>query len=290
MRSAMRTVLKRWEMSTAVLPWVSSLKRSKTSYSARASRAALGNHGIGEALVGGLLNAGLVLALRNASHGQVLAGGQLEAHEILENHADFLAQLGGVVLAQVVAIEQDAALAGVVEAGQQLDERGFARAVFAHQRQLFARVQLEAEVAQGPLFGVFVLKAHVLKREALPDGARKRPHRLPQRGPHDARRNLEKLEEILQVQRPVGHLAKAAQNAFKQGAQLPERAGQKRELTDANTAMHRPHDNVQISPIVARRTDTREHGTPAGAAQRQGFVLAVKLVGERLEAVYQKIG
>jgi hypothetical protein len=67
--------------------------------------------------VSGLLDAGLVGALLNAAHGQVLAGGELKAHKILEDDADFLAQLGGVVLAQVVAVEQDAALAGVVEAG-----------------------------------------------------------------------------------------------------------------------------------------------------------------------------
>ena len=43
MRSAMRTLEKRCEMSTAVLPSLSSLKRWNTSNSERASRAAVGS-------------------------------------------------------------------------------------------------------------------------------------------------------------------------------------------------------------------------------------------------------
>jgi hypothetical protein len=43
MRSAMRTVEKRCEISSAILPSVSSAKRSKTSSSLRASRAAVGS-------------------------------------------------------------------------------------------------------------------------------------------------------------------------------------------------------------------------------------------------------
>jgi len=65
----------------------------------------LGDDGVGEALLGGGFDAGLVLALFDAADGEVLAGGELEAHKILEDDADFLAQLGGVVLAQVVAIK-----------------------------------------------------------------------------------------------------------------------------------------------------------------------------------------
>ena len=43
MRSAMRTLEKRCEISTAVLPSLSSLKRWKTSNSERASSAAVGS-------------------------------------------------------------------------------------------------------------------------------------------------------------------------------------------------------------------------------------------------------
>ncbi len=48
------------------------------------------------------------------------------------------AQLFEVVFAEVVAVEQDAALVRVVEPRQQLDQRGLAGAVLAHQRQHLA--------------------------------------------------------------------------------------------------------------------------------------------------------
>ena len=47
-----------------------------------------------------------------------------------------------VVLAQIVAVEQDAAFVGIVEARQQLDERRLAGAVLADERQHLAGVQL----------------------------------------------------------------------------------------------------------------------------------------------------
>ncbi len=72
------------------------------------------------------------------------------AHEVLEDHADVRAQRVQVVLAQVVAVEQDAALVGVVEARQQLDQRGLAGAVLADQRQHLARLQREASGGAPP--------------------------------------------------------------------------------------------------------------------------------------------
>src|SRR5690554_1698863 len=50
MRSAMRTLEKRWEMSTTVRPWPSSRKRWNTSNSERASSAAVGHADAGEAV------------------------------------------------------------------------------------------------------------------------------------------------------------------------------------------------------------------------------------------------
>ena len=72
-----------------------------------------------------------------------------------------------VVLAQVVAVEQDAALVGVVEARQQLDQRGLAGAVLADQRQHLAGVQREGQVAHRPALGARIAEADVLEREAL---------------------------------------------------------------------------------------------------------------------------
>ena len=58
-----------------------------------------------------------------------------------------------VVLAQVVAVEQDPPLVGVVEPRQELHERRLAGAVLAHEGQHLARVQGEAQVAHRPALG-----------------------------------------------------------------------------------------------------------------------------------------
>ena len=101
--------------------------------------------------------------------GDVVARRQVVAHEILEDHAHRAAQRVQVIVAQVAAIEQDAAFVGVVEPGQQLDERGLARAVLAHQRQRFARLQGEAQVPHRPALGARIAEADILEDEALPD-------------------------------------------------------------------------------------------------------------------------
>src|SRR5690349_6467126 len=106
-RSAMRTLEKRCETSTAVLPWESSLKRWNTSNSARASSAAV---------LRGERDALAVVARLDPPDRDVLSRRQMEALEVLEDHADVGAQLEQVVLAQVVAVERDAALVGVIEA------------------------------------------------------------------------------------------------------------------------------------------------------------------------------
>ena len=58
-----------------------------------------------------------VVARRDASERDIVAGGEVVAHEILEDHAHAAAQLFDVVFAEVVAVEQDAAFVRVLQAG-----------------------------------------------------------------------------------------------------------------------------------------------------------------------------
>ena len=188
-----------------------------------------------------------------------------------------------------MAVEQNAALGGVVEAGEQLNEGGFAGPVLAHQRQLFAGPQVEVEVAQGPLLGVAVLKAHILEHEAFPDGIGEGPHRLAFVAA-DAGLELEEVEEILEVERALGHRAEAAQNPFEQSPHAGKRAGQKRELADADAPVHGLQDDVDVGRVVARRAHRREERAPAGALHHEGLVLGVKIVGEGAKTVGEKAG
>ena len=155
MRSAMRTVEKRCEMRSAILPAVSSAKRWNTSYSDRASSAAVGSSSISSCAsrryarasatfchsppdrstppskrrpsswsypsgrremtsCARLLRAASSISSssRRALHaadGDVLPRGHLVAHEVLEDDADLAVQILDVVLAQVDAVEQNAA-------------------------------------------------------------------------------------------------------------------------------------------------------------------------------------
>ena len=63
------------------------------------------------------------------------------------------------------AVPQKAALPELVDTGQQLDEGGFAGAVFSHQTVNFSGIQLEIDVTQGVdavelLADVFRLQQH----------------------------------------------------------------------------------------------------------------------------------
>ena len=63
------------------------------------------DHAVGEAAPGGAGDAGGVLTLVDAPDGDVLRGGEIEAHEILEDHADSGAQVVEVVIGERPAIE-----------------------------------------------------------------------------------------------------------------------------------------------------------------------------------------
>ena len=121
-----------------------------------------------QAALGGGDDARAVVARLDAADGDVVRGGEVIAHEILEDDADIGANREQVVLAQIVPVEQDAAFVRIVEPRQQLDQRGLAGAVLAHQREDLAGVQLERQSAHRPALGAGVAESHVLEREALP--------------------------------------------------------------------------------------------------------------------------
>ena len=152
------------------------------------------------------LDALAVVARLDAADGDVVGRGEVIADEVLEDDADVGAQRDQVVLAQVVAVEQDAALVGVVEPREQLDERGLAGAVLADERQHLAGVQRERQVAHRPALGAGIAEADVLEGEAFADRRRERP-RIRRR--HDLRLDLEEREQVVEIERLSGDLREA---------------------------------------------------------------------------------
>ena len=96
------------------------------------------------------------------------------ANEVLKDHADIGAQVEQVVFAQVVSVEKDAPLVGVVQARQELHHRRLARAVLADQRQDLAGVERERQATYCPALGPRVAKADVFEAYALAQRHRER--------------------------------------------------------------------------------------------------------------------
>ena len=180
------------------------------------------------------------------------------------------AQLLEVVVAQVVAVEQDAAFVRVVQAREQLHQRGLAGAVLADQRQHLAGMQREATGGAPP-------------SARRPDSGSRRPRTRNPRGSArgngtgiarraDLRLDLEEREQVVEVERLSCDLREADQQSFEQVAQAPERAGEERQVADAEFAVQRAPGDVRIRGVIGERADGGQRAAPARAAQREPAV------------------
>ena len=127
----------------------------------------LAHDGVGEAFVSGEFDVALLMGLIDAADGDVLAGGHLEAHEVLKDDADLAVEIFEGVLAEIDAVEEDLALGGIVEPSDEFDDGGLALAVFADERDAFAGREGEVEVLQDGALGARIGEGDVAKLEAL---------------------------------------------------------------------------------------------------------------------------
>src|SRR5438105_330714 len=89
-----------------------------------------------------------VLEPLDAPEADVLAHGEHEAREVLEEHGDALVDPALVVRGDVVAVPQHSARVGAIKTGQDLSERGLAGSVIANERDDLARTDLKGYVVQ----------------------------------------------------------------------------------------------------------------------------------------------
>src|SRR5205085_9064371 len=80
------------------------------------------------------------------AEGDVLAGWERIANEVLEDHGDASAQLVAIGARRVGAVERHTSPLGHVQAGQELCERRLARAVLADQRYDLTGCDLNGDV------------------------------------------------------------------------------------------------------------------------------------------------
>ena len=192
------------------------------------------DHFIGERAPRRFFDALAVVHRVDLADADVLRRGEVVAHEVLEDHADVRAQVVEVVVAQIAAVEQDAAFVGVVQAREQFDERGLARAVLADEREHFVGAQFEIQAAQRPALGFGIAEADAFEHEAARDRARDRD-RVGLRA--NLRHDLEERIQIVEVQRLAGDLREADEQTFEQLPQAAEAAGEERQVADAEIAL-----------------------------------------------------
>ena len=99
-----------------------------------------GNKGIRAGFPGGLPDLFGAFFGRKIAETDVVRDADGIFAEILKNDAEEVVKRGGFIVAQVVPVQQDLALGGVVQPREELDERGLARAVGADQRQRFTGI------------------------------------------------------------------------------------------------------------------------------------------------------
>src|SRR5262249_56851657 len=97
----------------------------------------------------------------------VLAHGQLVLVEVLEDDADAAVEVLFVPALEVAAVEEEAAVGGLVRARQELDERRLAGAVVPDEGEALPRRDEHVDVAERPLFRSGVTEADALEADAF---------------------------------------------------------------------------------------------------------------------------
>src|SRR5262245_17800158 len=108
-----------------------------------------------------------VIGVLHAPEAHVFPEAELVLVEVLEDDPDPSAERLLVPRSQVSPVEQDAPLGGLVESGEELDERRLARAVLTDEGQALTAGDEERDVAQRPALGPGIPEAHVLEADAL---------------------------------------------------------------------------------------------------------------------------
>src|SRR5437868_8288356 len=138
--------------------------------------------------------------------GDVLVEAHVVAYEVLKDHTDRLTNRREIVVAQITAVEKNAALGWIVQATEQLDERRFAGAVEPNESNALSRPEGQRNMPNGPPITTRIGESDVLEHEAVANRAwhGRRPGASP-----DRRLHLEEREQILEVERLLGDGADA---------------------------------------------------------------------------------
>ena len=245
----------------------------------------LGDYRIGKAPLGGILDAGHVLLRLDTAHADIVACGKTVADEILEDYPDMGMDIAHGKILEIDAVHRDAALVGVIEPGQQLDDGGLARAILAHQSQRLAGLEGKVQMAQRPGVGIGIAEANILKHHAGLDRLGKR---LGLGRRNDGWLDLEEGEQVIKIHRLPGNLGKAQQQLLEQAIEPQKRARQEGKVADREIADDGPPDDKAIGTIIGQRRDRREQRAPEGALGGNAAIVEKDALGQRPEPLDQE--
>ncbi len=113
--------------------------------------------------------ADLFIGRVGAPVGDVVANGTVQQRGVLRDHADGTAQAVLSDVRNVLPINADRPLVHVIEAQQQVDERGFTGTGATHQADFFTRTNGQAQGIEHLTFAV-VIEAHVIEGDCATFG------------------------------------------------------------------------------------------------------------------------
>ncbi|KPW86605.1 Uncharacterized protein ALO92_04433 [Pseudomonas congelans] len=202
---------------------------------------------------------------------EVLADLKLIANEVLKNHPDARAQGVFVPLLKVATIQQNAALIGLIEARQQLDQGSLSRAVLADQGHAAPRSQVQVDVFQcrtaGPRIGeTDVLEAHAITGlRALGQAASRRRNRL-----------TEVDIQVGQIQPVLVQTTDGAETAAHSGLPLLEQHQVHGHLPQGDPPVYCIDHHPGVGQVKRSRAQQPEQKSPAVTAHRQAPVFGIQ--------------
>ena len=224
--------------------------------------------------------------------GDVLGNRALEQPRVLQDHAKLTSEVLRAHPSRVDAVKRDAAAIDLVEAHEQVDERGLASARGAHDGHLLARLGHERDVSHERLVRA-VAKAHVLEGHTTAYGfdGRERIGRvrldlgLVEQGEHalgGGEGPLQHVDREAQLRERLGRLRHVLEERL-------EHANRKLAGDEHLTGEHRdrdlaqPHDEANRRPYGVRKEVRGGRGVRKALRGRKHLACARLVTAERLD-------
>ena len=251
----------------------------------------VGDERVRAALLHGALDSRHLLEVLDAADADVLAELQLVLVEVLEHDAEPREQVGAIPGAEILAVEEDAALGRLVEARDELHQRRLAGAVLSDERDALPARDEEIDVAKDPLVVLLltgIAEAHVLEADALL--ARAVSEQLRRRRRDRLRLGLvlrgdgavEVREEVRHVEVVLVDAPDAAQDRLERRLAAPERKHVHRHVAERELRRGCEQRHRAVRDVERAGREEREQRRDDRAPRRELGILGVEALRELL--------